>query len=591
MKKQSDLSRLMGYAGHHKYLTYASWVLSAVSALIALVPFLYIWGMINEVIKVAPHFEQAEHLPHYGIMAVIFGIASLLVYIGGLMCSHLSAFRVATNMRIDMMHHIVKLPLGVAEDMGSGKLRRIVNDASAATETYLAHQLPDQAAAMVTPIGLIIMLVFFDWRLGLLSLVPIALGFLVMMQMTGAGLQQKMTEYQNALNDMSNEAVEYVRGIPVVKTFGQTVFSFKRFKGTIDKYSEWASAYTKALRVPMMLYTTAINAVFVVLIAAGIVFTRNEVTPEFLLNLIFYIIITPIIALNLGKIMHQSENKMIVTDALQRVDEVMDLKPFTQTKHAMLPVEASVKLKDVSYSYDGKKNAVDHISLDIRSGQTVAFVGPSGGGKSTVASIIARFFDPQQGQVFIGGVDIKSIPKKKLMNYISFVFQNNHLIKGSILENVKLGKPDATKEEVMRALRAAQCIDIIEKMPNGVDTILGTNGVYLSGGEKQRLAIARAMLKDAPILILDEATAFADPDNENKVQAALSVLAKGKTVIMIAHRLSTVKQADKIFVLSNGKVYEEGTFAELTHKEGLFAAMWQKYQTSVEWKVGEVMEA
>lgn len=587
MKKQSNLSRLLAYAGKHKYLTYASWILSAVSALMALVPYWYIWRIMKEVLETAPNFSQARNLTHNGWMAVLCAVLAVLVYIAGLMCSHMGAFRIATNLRIQTMRHIVKLPLGFAESFGSGKLRKIVNESSAATETYLAHQLPDRAGAIATPCGLLVLLFSFDWRLGLLSLVPVLLGFLIMMSMTGANMQQKMKEYQNALDDMSNEAVEYVRGIPVVKTFGQTIFSFKKFKDSIDRYQKWVIAYTKQLRAPMMFYTAAINGVFAFLIAGGLLFTQNGVTSGFLLNLIFYIIITPIISVTLTKIMFQSENAMIVDDALQRIDSVLNLQPLIEAARPQAPQGSSVELEHVRFSYDGKKDALKDISLSIPAGQTIAFVGPSGGGKTTLANIISRFFDPQSGVVKIGGGDVRDIPKEALMNTVSFVFQNSRLIKASILENVRMGKPYATRQEVMRALEKAQCTDIIEKLPNGIDTVIGTKGVYLSGGEQQRIAIARVMLKDSPIIILDEATAFADPDNEAKVQAAFSRLSRGKTVIMIAHRLSTVVHADQIYVVKDGEIAESGTFDELIRQNGIFSGMWNNYQTSVQWKVAK----
>lgn len=585
MKKQSNLSRLMGYAGGHRYLTYASWVLSALSALIALVPFWYIWNIIREVLEVAPDFNQAEALERNGWLAVLFAVLSVLIYISGLMCSHIAAFRVATNIRCEAMRQIVSLPLGMAEAFGSGRLRKIVNESSAATETYLAHQLPDKAGAVATPCGLLVLLFAFDWRLGILSLIPVALGFLIMMSMTGASMQRKMKEYQNALDDMSNEAVEYVRGIPVVKTFGQTIFSFKKFKDSIDRYGVWVIAYTKELRLPMLFYTAAINGVFVFLIAGGLLFTQNGVTNEFLLNLLFYIIITPVISLTLTRIMFQSENAMIVDDALQRIDSVLKLKPLAEPKKPSTPKDSSIVVENVSFSYDGEKEALSNISLSVKPGQRVAFVGPSGGGKTTLASLISRFFDPGQGRILIGGVDIRNISKKTLMDTVSFVFQDSRLIKASILENVRMAKPEADREQVLAALRAAQCSDIIEKLPDGVDTVIGTKGIYLSGGEQQRIAIARVMLKDAPIVILDEATAFADPDNESRVQAAFTELSKEKTVIMIAHRLSTVVGVDCIFVLKNGKIAESGSCDELLKANGVFGKMWENYQQSVQWKV------
>ena len=587
LKKQSNLKRLLGYAGRHRYLSYASWVLSAASALVALVPYVFIWRIMQAVLAAAPDFSRAQGLVRNGWLAVLFAGIAVLIYIAGLMCSHMGAFRVATNLRIEAMRHIVKLPLGAAEAFGSGRLRKIVNESSAATETYLAHQLPDRAGAIATPCGLLALLLAFDWRLGLLSLVPVVLAFAVLMRMTGARMQQKMKEYQDALDDMSNEAVEYIRGIPVVKTFGQTIFTFKKFKDAIDRYRVWVIAYTKELRLPMMLYTAAVNGVFAFLIAGALLFTRSGVTPEFLSDLIFYILITPILSVTLTRIMFQSENAMIVDDALQRIDSVRNLAPLPEARNPKSPRDASVELSHVRYSYDGEKDALRGVSLTIPAGQTVAFVGPSGGGKTTLASLVSRFFDPQEGAVRIGGVDVRDISKEELMNTVSFVFQNSRLLKASILENVRMGKPDATREEVLRALHSAQCDDILEKFPQGADTVIGTKGVYLSGGEQQRIAIARAMLKNAPILILDEATAFADPDNETKVQAAFTELSRGKTVLLIAHRLTTVTHADRICVVQDGRIAESGTSRELLEKGGLFRRMWDNYQTSVQWKVAK----
>lgn len=585
MKKQSNLSKLMGYAGRHRLLTYLSWALAVISALAALVPFWYLWRILRDVLAAAPHFAQAGNIARYGWSAVLFAVISIVLYIGALMCSHLSAFRTASNIRKELMRHIVSLPLGVTEKYGSGSLRRIVNTSSAATENYLAHRLPDKAAAIATPAGLLVLLLAFDWRLGLLSLVPVALGFLIMMKMTGAGMEQKMREYQNSLSDMSNEAVEYVRGIPVVKTFGQTIFSFKRFKAAIDSYEKWVIAYTKALRLPMMCYTTAINGVFAFLIAGGILLSRDGVTNELLLNLIFYIIITPVIGTTLTKIMFMSEDAMLVDDAMSRIGQVLKEKPLPESAESSEPKGNGVRLEHVSYSYDGTKNALNDVSLTIQPGQTVALVGPSGGGKTTLANLLTRFFDPQEGRVFIGNTDIRRIPKETLMNKVSFVFQNSRLLKASILENVRMGNPAAARGEIMHALEAAQCMDILEKLPDGVDTVVGGDGVYLSGGEQQRIAIARAIVKNAPVLILDEATAFADPDNEAKVQQALSALSKGKTVIMIAHRLSSITGADCIYVMKDGEIAESGTHSQLIEKNGVFARMWKDYSEAAEWKI------
>ena len=588
MKKQSNLSRLLDYAGTYRILTYLSWVLAAAGALLALVPFGYIWRILREVVEVAPQYENAVHVTQYGWMAVAFAVVAVLTYIAGLMCSHLAAFRIATNLRLAMVKHIATLPLGAIEQFGSGKLRRTISETAGAAETYLAHQLPDQAKAMATIAGLLTLLLAFDWRLGLLSLVPVALAFAVMTSMTGKKMQEQMTQYQNALADMSGEAVEYVRGIPVVKTFGQTVFSFKKFKGTIDNYERWVIAYTKQLRWPMTFYTLAVNSVFVFLIAGAFLFASGGTDGGALLNLLFYIIITPVISLTLTKLMFMSENGMIVQDAITRIDRVLESPSLSCSNAPKHPKDSSVALDHVTFSYDGVKNALEDISLSIGTGQTVAFVGPSGGGKSTLAALIARFFDPQSGKISIGGANVKDIDKSELMDTVSFVFQNSRLIKGSILDNVRMGKPNATDGEVLAALSAAQCMDIIEKFPDGVHTVIGSQGVYLSGGETQRLAIARAMLKNAPVLILDEATAFADPDNETKVQAAFNALAKGRTVIMIAHRLSTVVNADRIYVLKEGRLAESGSFAELSGQaDSLFGTMWRDYQQSVQWKVAK----
>lgn len=587
MKKESSLSKLFVYAGKFRYLTIASWILSVISAWLALVPFYYIWRIMKEVLSVAPDFGKAAHLKEYGWAAVGFAILSMLVYVCALMCSHLAAFRVQANIRTSLMRHILTLPMGFLDKDGTGKIRKIVNESSAATEIYLAHQLPDQAGAIATPAGLLVLLMVFDFRLGLLSLIPVVAAFLIMGTMTGQRMKDKMEEYQNALDEMSSEAVEYVRGIPVVKTFGQSVFSFKRFQASIRKYEKWTIAYTKEMRIPMTVYTTAINAVFAVLIAATFFFTRNRADNTFLLNLLFYIIITPIITVTMNKIMYSSENQLIVADAISRIESILEKKPLPETAHAQEPENNSITFENVSFRYeDAGRDALHQINLAIKEGEHVAFVGPSGGGKTTLASLVARFFDITEGRILIGNKDVKEIPSKQLMDMVSFVFQDSKLLKTSILENVRMGKKDATREEVMQALKEAQCEDIIAKLPDGIDTVIGSSGTYVSGGEAQRLSIARAMLKNAPILILDEATAFADPDNEAKVQEAFSRLSKGKTVIMIAHRLSSIVDADRICVLKDGSIAEEGTHETLLQKNGVYAHMWEEYNKSVQWKVG-----
>lgn len=587
-KKQSALSRLMDIAGNHKYLSYLSCVLAAVSAWIALIPFYDVFCIIKEILEIRPDFDRAVHITSYGWQAVGFALLSMVFYIAALMCSHKAAFRVQANLRIKMMEHIMKLPLGYVEAEGTGKIRKIVTDSTAATETYLAHNLPDKAVSYATPVGLLAMMLVFDWRLGLISLIPAVLAFVLMgTLMMGPKMAEDMKQYQNALETMSSEAVEYVRGIPVVKTFGQTVFSFKRFKSAIDDYEKWTLDYTKSMMKPMIAFTMAANGIFAALIPAAYAFAGKGVTDTLILNIIFYVLITSILTVTLMKIAYAGESQMIVEDALKRMDDILDVAPLAEAGKKEVPKDASVELKNVAFAYDDTKgNAIDGISLNIRDGEHIALVGPSGGGKTALASLIARFWDVKSGAVKIGGVDVKNIDSKELMNHVSYVFQDSKLLKTSILENVRMGRPDASEQEVLQALKEAQCMDILEKFPDGVNTVIGSKGIYVSGGEAQRLAIARAFLKNAPVLILDEATAFADPDNEVLVQKAFENLSRNKTVIMIAHRLSTITGADRIYVLKDGKIAEEGTHEELTKQNGIYTHMWKEYNQSVNWKVG-----
>lgn len=588
--RKSNLRRLLEYAGPLIFLTYASWILSAVSALMALAPFVYIWMILRDVINVAPHFEQAENIVPYGWAALMWAIGSILVYIAALLCSHKAAFRVATNIRTVLMHYITKLPMGFVSSIGSGKLRKIVNESSEETETYLAHRLPDNAGGIATPVGLLCMLMYFDWRLGLLSIAPAVLAYGIMyFFMTGRSLRKTMEEYQQALDTMSNEAVEYVRGIPVVKTFGQTVFSFKRLKGAIDRYQQWVIGYTRSLHSPMVAFTTIINSVFAILVAAALFVgtSRERMDGQFLSNLLYYIIITPAMTVMLMRVMYMSQDKIIVESALKRIDSVLDVEPLEEPLETIQPRDNSVELRGVSFRYkDADTDALNDISMTIKAGEHIALVGPSGSGKTTLACLIARFWDATKGSVNIGGTDVRNIRKDDLMQQVSFVFQDSRLLKGSILDNVRLGRPNATDDEVRRALSEAQCDDIIAKLPEGINTILGSEGTYLSGGEQQRITIARVMLQNTPIVILDEATAYADPDNETRVQAAFNTLSIGKTVIMIAHRLSAVTKADCIYVLKSGRICEKGSHAELTSSAGLYANMWREYNQSINWKLG-----
>lgn len=588
-KKRNSFAVLMGYAGSHRFLSYAAIVLAVISAWTALIPFYDIWLIVREILEVRPNFAEAVNIGTYGWQAVGFALISMVFYIAALMCSHKAAFRVQANMRISMMKHIMKLPLGYVGAQGTGKIRKIVVDSSAATETFLAHNLPDKAVSFATPVGLLAMMLFFDWRLGLICLIPAAVAFILMFTlMMGPKMAEDMKQYQNALETMSAEAVEYVRGVPVVKTFGQTVFSFKRFKAAIDEYEKWTLGYTKNMMAPMVAFTTAANAIFAALIIAAFALTGQGVTDEFVLNLFFYVLITSVLTVTLMKIAYAGESQMLVDDALNRVQEIFGAELLPEAQGAEAPSEPSITLDNVVFSYEGSENnAIDGINLSVKAGQHIALVGPSGGGKTTLASLIARFWDVTGGSIRIGGADVRNIPSDKLMQYVSYVFQDSKLLKMSILDNVRMGRPGASDEEVMQALKDAQCMDIIEKFQDGVNTMIGSKGIYVSGGEAQRLSIARAFLKNAPILILDEATAFADPDNERLVQQAFEKLSKDKTVIMIAHRLSTVTNADRICVLADGKIAESGTHDELAAANGIYSRMWSEYNRSVSWQVGK----
>ena len=571
------------YAGGHRHLITIGRVLAAVSAFMGLVPFYDLW----KIIRVAVKGEDLSEISKIAWQAVFITVGALLVYIAALFCTHIAAFRVQANMRSRLMRRIITLPLGVFDEDGTGKIRRTVNESTAATETFIAHNLPDKAVAAATPVGLLILLAAFNWKLGLICLIPAVVGFAFMMSMMGNDMKEKMAEYQNALDTMSSEATEYVRGIPVVKVFGQSVFSFRRFKEAIDGFGKWATDYTLMLRFPMTMFMTSINAVFAFLVAGAYALSKGGVTPELILDVMYYIIVTPLLTVTLTKIAYSGEQEMIVADALKRMDSILEIAPLEDTSSAEHPKDNSVELVNVGYKYkDAAEYAVKDLNLKIGSGEHIALVGPSGGGKTTTAELIARFFDVTEGRIIVGGADIRHIPQDELMRNVSFVFQDSRLLKTSILENVRLSNPDASEEEVMKALETAQCMDIIEKMPDGIHTVIGEKGTYLSGGEGQRIAIARAVLKNAPIIILDEATAFADPDNETKVQAAFSELAKGKTVIMIAHRLSTVVNSDCIYVLKDGSICEQGTHSELMEKNGLYRQMFDEYNRSVNWKVG-----
>lgn len=589
-KEPSALGRLLSYAGSFRKLTYQSLLLSGLSSILSLMPFVYLWKIIKEVLEVQPDFSKATGIVHNGWMAVLFAVLSWLVYIAALVCSHGGAFRTASNMKKALMEHIARLPVGFADEMGSGRIRRTVTDVTSSTETLLAHNLPDMASAVVLPVSMVVMLFLYDWRYGIACLIPVLLGFAAMMKMAGPAMKEDIRLYQNSLERMSNEAVEYVRGVPVVKTFGQTVFSFHRFKSSIDDYRDFCMHYTKTMRRPMLSYIVLINSAFAFILCLTLFLIRGEnYQTDILLNFLFYLIFTPAIATSMNKVMFMGENNVKAADAVSRMDHILHISPLPEPEHPQEPKGSSVELRDVTFRYSpDAAPAVSHLSLKADRDEIIALVGPSGSGKTTVAGLISRFFDPQEGKVLIGDTDVKEITKESLTKHVAYVFQDSRLLKRSIAENLRIAKPDATDQELTEALRKAQCSDIIEKLPDGIHTVLGSKGTYLSGGEQQRIAIARTMLKGSDVVILDEASAFADPECEVQVQKAFREMARGRTVIMIAHRLSTIRNADRIYVLRDGQVAEEGKHDTLLKQNGLYASMWAEYQKTVNWKVGEI---
>ena len=588
MNKKPQKEDLLEYAGDYRSLSVIGCVLAGISAVLAVIPFICIWFAIKDVFSNLSDLSQIE-VGKWGWLAVAFAASSMAVYFIGLMCTHIAAFRTAKNLRSVALHHLISLPLGYFTSHNSGKIRREIDDCASQTEGYLAHQLPDLTAAKVTPVAAVVLLFVFDWRLGLISLISLCISLFFMFAMMGPSLMENMQKYQSALGDMNAHAVEYVRGIPVVKTFQQSVFSFKRFHDSIQSYKKWAVAYTVLTTKPMCGYTVCINASFAFLIPAGILLIAGVANPSaFMLDFIFYILFTPLCASAFNKILWSSDQTMRAQDAMRRIKAIINEEALKETESPQSPPNNTISFEDVSFTYQEAENpAVNHISFVVPEGKTVALVGPSGGGKSTVASLIPRFWDTEQGAVKIGGVDVRNIQSSELLKLVGFVFQDNHLFKTTLLDNIRAARPEATDDQIQAAVKAAMCQDIIDKMPNGLQTVIGTKGVYLSGGEQQRIALARAILKDAPIIVLDEATAFADPQNEHQIQKGFETLMKGKTVVMIAHRLSTVKNADKIIVLEEGEIREQGTHNELLAKNGLYAKMWADYQSSVEWKVGK----
>ncbi len=590
-KKKSDLTVLLGYTGSYKGLTFLGLGLSAVAMVLGMLPYICIWLVARDLIAVAPNWTEAAGIAKYGWMAFGFAVAGIVVYFAALMCTHLAAFRTASNIRKAGMAHLMKTPLGFFDSNASGLLRNRLDSAASETETLLAHNLADIVGTVAMFIAMLVLMFVFDWRMGASCLLAAVVSIMAMATMMGGKNAGLMAEYQAAQDQMSKAGTEYVRGIPVVKVFQQTVYSFKAFKQAIEDYSAKAEHYqADVCKVPQSVNLTFTEGAFVFLVPVALLLAPAALASGsfggFVTNFAFYAVFSAIISTALAKIMFAASGMMLASTALGRIREVMDAPTLQVTDHPQTPKDNSVEFRNVSFTYAGAEiPALDHVSFKVEPGQTVALVGPSGGGKTTAASLIPRFWDANDGSVLVGGVDVREADPHVLMDQVAFVFQNNRLFKTSILENVRASRPDASREEVQAALTAAQCDDILEKLPDGMDTIIGTEGTYLSGGEQQRVALARAILKDAPIVVLDEATAFADPENEAMIQKAFTTLTKGRTVIMIAHRLSTVVGADKIIVLDNGKVSEEGTHTELVQANGLYARMWKDYNQAVQWKI------
>jgi ATP-binding cassette subfamily B protein len=595
-KKQNDVAVLLNYAGKYKVLTFLGMFLSAVAMVMGMVPYICIWLAARDLIAVAPNWTEATEIAKYGWLAFGFAFGGIIVYFAALMCTHLSAFRTAANIRKQGVAHLMKTPLGFFDNNASGLLRNRLDGGAGETETLLAHNLADIVGTAAMFIAMIVLMFVFDWRMGLACLLAAVISVLAMFSMMGGKNAKLMMEYQQAQDAMSKAGTEYVRGIPVVKVFQQTVYSFKAFKAAIEDYSAKAERYTGGVcRVPQSVNLTATEGVFIFLVPAVLLIAPSALSAGnfagFITNFAFYAVFSAIVSTALARIMFASAGTILAKNALARINTVMNAPTLSVTDHPQTPKDNGVVFKDVTFTYDGADlPALDHVSFKALPGQTVALVGPSGGGKTTAASLIPRFWDVSSGEILVGGVNVKDVDPHVLMDKVAFVFQNTRLFKTSILENVRAARPDASREEVLTALHAAQCDDIIEKLPNGIDTVIGSKGTYLSGGEQQRVALARAILKDAPIIVLDEATAFADPENEALIQKALKTLTEGRTVIMIAHRLSTVVGADKIVVLDNGKVAEEGKHEELASGGGLYSRMWAEYNKAVKWKIASVKE-
>ncbi len=590
-EKKSDVAVLLGYAGSRRGLTFLGLALSAVSMLLSMAPYICIWLAARDLIAAAPEWTRAQGAARYGWMAFGFAVGGIVLYFMGLMCTHLAAFRTASNIRKEGVARVMKAPLGFFDSNASGLIRGRLDAAAADTETLLAHNLADIVGTIVLFLAMLVMMLVFDWRMGAACLLAAVISVAAMFSMMGGKNAKIMAEYQAAQDRMTKAGTEYVRGIPVVKIFQQTVYSFRAFQEAIEEYSSKAEHYqADVCRVPQSVNLTFTEGAFVFLVPAALFLAPGALAGGdfvgFVTDFAFYAVFSAIISTALAKIMFASSGIMLASTALGRIEQVMCAPALKVPENPQVPQSNRVEFKDVSFTYEGAQNpALSHVSFTAEPGQTVALVGPSGGGKTTAASLIPRFWDVTSGAVEVGGVNVAQIDPHVLMDQVAFVFQNNRLFKASILENVRAARPDATREQVLKALKAAQCQDILDKLPEGIDTMLGTEGTYLSGGEQQRIALARAILKNAPIVVLDEASAFADPENEVLIQKAFAELTRGHTVIMIAHRLSTVVDADKIIVLNQGQVAEQGNHKELIAAGGLYARMWADYNQAVQWKI------
>lgn len=587
-QNKNKFIRLLNYSGNYKYLTIVGMFLSALSAICLLVPFVYIWDVVNALLAVAPDFTKAQNLDVYAINAFTFAVLGIILNFFGLMGTHLSAFKNEKNMKDAAIKHLLKLPLGYFSNHTSGGLRKIIDYSTAKTEIFLAHQLFDLTGSIMTPIVFLILLFSFDWRLGLICLIPIILCFVFMYPMFSKESRDSMEKYEKYLEEMNGEAVEYVRGIPVTKAFQQSIYSFKNFINAIKNYGKFSAEYSMSTHIPMTAFTVSINGFFALLIPAGILLAGSVVDVKFFANFMFYIIFTPICAVMMMKIMTVSQDWMLASCALDSIEAILNENPLVDPINPQKPKNHSIEFEGVYFDYenaDGDEHILNDVNLKINENETVALVGPSGGGKTTIASLIPRFWDVNQGSIKVGDVDVRSISTKELMKNISFVFQNTTLFKDSIYNNVAIGRKGASRDDVKKALSLTQCDDIIDELPDGINTVIGSEGTYLSGGQQQRIALARAVLKDAPIIILDEATALADPENEYLIQKAISEITKDKTVIMIAHRLSSVKNVDKIYVVENGRIVEEGNHHTLIDSGGIYSRMWDEFNQSIQWKV------